>query len=133
MDDGKTHNVHIRQYMKSQYRDEYTNELLPSEWVHAAMHDELSFLNEKVWHGVSLKAALADPGSTQIGTRWVVNNKGDANEPDVRARVVAQEEAQYGDSSFFCSDPSTGEQAHAPVAVGDGAQPRRTTPEVISY
>ena len=69
------------------------------------MHDELNFLNEKVWLGVPLHEAQRDPESKIIGTRWVVSNKGDANEPDVRARLVAQEVAQHGDASFFAATP----------------------------
>ena len=58
---------------------------LSREWVQAAMFDEIEFLNQQVRHGVPLSTALADPGPKVIGTRWVLNNKGDANEPDARA------------------------------------------------
>ena len=37
------------------------------------MHDELAFLNDKVWVGVPLEVAQQDPAAKSIGTRWVVS------------------------------------------------------------
>ena len=40
-----------------------------------------------------------------IGTRWVMCNKQDAAEPDVRARLVAQEVSTHADDSFYAATP----------------------------
>ena len=49
--------------------------------------------------------ALKDPSAKIIGSRWVVCNKNDVHDPDVRARLVAQEVNVHGDASFFAATP----------------------------
>ena len=105
LSDGSNKRILLKDNFRDNYKDEYTQESLPSEWVQQAIHDELDFLNQKVWIGTPMSVAMADPGAKIIGTRWIINNKGDANEPDVRARLVAQEVAQHGDMSFFAATP----------------------------
>ena len=40
-----------------------------------------------------------------MGTRWVLNNKGDIHSPDVRARLVAQEVFDGPDAAFYAATP----------------------------
>ena len=53
-----------------------------------------------------MSQAMKDPKGKITGTRWITSNKGDANEPDVRCRLVAQEVA-HGDAdpSFYSATP----------------------------
>ena len=67
--------------------------------------EELSYFNKHVWELADAQRALQDHGSKSIRTRWVITNKGDAANPDVRARLDAQEMAQYDDASFFAATP----------------------------
>ena len=69
------------------------------------MLDELSYFNDKVWVGVPLSKALADPAGKIVGTRWVLSNKHDSADPDVRARLVAQEISTFADESFYAATP----------------------------
>ena len=55
--------------------------------------------------GVPLAEALKDEGAKVIGSRWVVCNKQDSQNPDVRARLVAQEIGVHADSSFYAATP----------------------------
>ena len=53
--------------------------------------EELSYFNKHVWEIADAKRAMDDHDSKTIRTRWVITNTGDAANPDVRARLVAQE------------------------------------------
>ena len=72
-------------------RDEYTNEPLPHPELVEPMYDDLEYVNDHVWAAVPLSQALSDTHAKVIGTRWVLCNKNDRANPDVRARLVAQE------------------------------------------
>ena len=73
--------------------------------MEAAIHEELEYFNSKVWVGVPLQQALDDPEGKIVGCRWVVSNKNDINDPDVRARLVAQEVSTHADTSFYAATP----------------------------
>lgn len=103
--DGTALKIHLSQNFKTQYRDEYTEELIPTSRVEATMQEEIDYFNDRVWVGVPLEQALADTGSKIINTRWVLCNKGDSNDPDVRARLVAQEISTHEDHSFYAATP----------------------------
>ena len=70
------------------YSDESTGELLPNKLVHAAMIDELDYLNEHVWQVEHIKKAMSYVDHMIVRSRCVMANKGDADGPDVRARLV---------------------------------------------
>ena len=76
---------------KDVYRDKYTNEILPSDLVRAAICEELAYFNDKVWEITDSETAESYPEANIVRCRWVLCNKGDATEPDVRARLVACE------------------------------------------
>ena len=99
MQDGTTHQVTFAdQNFKAEYRDEYTGEILPRHLVREAMVNELTYFNEHVWRGKDATAAKQDH-LNPIRTRWVICNKGDAENPEVRARLVACEINDYTDAS----------------------------------
>ena len=47
--DGRLEQVPLHKIFREQYRDEYTDERLPREWVEDAIHDELDSFNDNVW------------------------------------------------------------------------------------
>ena len=40
-----------------------------------------------------------------MGTRWVLCNKNDSADPDIRARPVAQEISTFADDSYYAATP----------------------------
>ena len=66
---------HTKLVFKDIYKDEYTCEELPMGQVRLAMQEELEYFCDKVWVGVPLSEALADPDGKIIGSRWVNCNK----------------------------------------------------------
>ena len=92
---------------KEVYRDEYTNEILPTELIRAAIIEELDYFNSRVWEVTDAKNMKNFSDSKLVRCRWVLCNKGDAQQPDVRARLVACE-VNFGgtrEASFFASPP----------------------------
>jgi len=72
--------------------DDNTGEVLPAELVTKAKEDELKFFSSKnVWDIVPLPEAKCISGKAPIGVRWVIVNKGDKTNPNIRARLVAKE------------------------------------------
>ena len=43
---------------------------------------------------------VAGEGAKIIGARWVISSKDDLNDPDVRARLAAQEVSTHADTAF---------------------------------
>ena len=90
--DGGTVKVHYAlNDFRETYLDEYTREPLPHALVRDAIAVELNYFNNRVWELVDANKILGDKDATVIRTRWVITDKGDSNEPDIRARLVAQE------------------------------------------
>ena len=56
-----------------------------------------------MWVGVPAAVARSDPHGKVINCRFVNCNKHDAETPDVRARLVAQEIAHQGEESFYAA------------------------------
>ena len=105
--DGRQISLSLDGNFKPQYKDEYTNEVLPYESAKDAMLDELQYFCDIVFRGVDIKEALNDPEGKLVGCRWVNCNKGDLSEPDVRCRLVAQE-VNHGDGpteAFYAATP----------------------------
>ena len=103
--DGTSVNIDLSGHFRDAYRDEYTNEPLSATHIADAIYDELDYFNDNVWVGVSLDEAMADKEGKIIGTRLVNSNKNDILNPDVRARLVAQDVSQYVDESFYAATP----------------------------
>ena len=102
---GTTKTINLDSYFKEIYRDEYTAEPLPRTWVESAIHEEIQYFNDRVWVAMPIEEALADPEAKLSSCRWVVCNKNDASDPDVRARLVAQEVGSHADMSYFAATP----------------------------
>lgn len=105
MKNGQKIQVDLKANTKPRYLDEYTREELPLKELQEAMRDELSYLNENVWEGAPIDEALLVPNAVVVGTRWILSNKQDKEDPDVRARLVAQEVAHTQDESYFAATP----------------------------
>ena len=87
------------------YLDGYTREPLPSDLVQAAIKEELEYFNSKVWELSDARKVFGNSDSKVIRTRWVICNKGDAEKPDIRARLVACELNTYKSDDYFASTP----------------------------
>ena len=48
-----------------------------------AMKEKLEYFCDKIWVGVHITEAQADPDGKIIGSRWVSCNKNDINDTDV--------------------------------------------------
>ena len=94
-------------YLKEVYRDKYTNEILPPHLIQAAIIEELEYVNSQVWEMSDVKAMKAFPDSKLVKCRWVLCNKGDAQNLDVWARLVACK-VNYGSKadSFYAATPT---------------------------
>ena len=91
---------------KPVYKDEYTGDELPHKLVRDAMIEELQYFNRIVWEPVPVQDAKADSEDFRpIRTRWVISNKGDRQNPDIRARLVACEVAHSRNDSYYASTP----------------------------
>ena len=105
--DGREVSLSLDSNFKPQYKDEYTNKMLPYEAAKDAMLDELSYFCSVVFQGVTTDEALKDSDGKIVGCRWVNCNKGDLENPDVRCRLVAQE-VNHGDGptdAFYAATP----------------------------
>ena len=90
---------------KTVYRDEYTGEELPNHLVRAAMEEELDYFNKHVWDAVEKKLAYRTDDFKLVRMRWVICNKADDNNYDVRARLVACEINTCKSDEYFASTP----------------------------
>ena len=97
--------IALEQNLKEKYLDEYTREVLPPDLMKEAIRDELAWLNVHVWEGVPMDEVKLQSDAIVVGTRWVMCNKGDIANPDMRARLVAQEVAHEREDSYFAATP----------------------------
>ena len=103
---GKMHISWDDVNFKTNYLDEYTGDVLPKKLVTEAIVEELEYFNSKVWEVTDRSDMLKVSGHIFVRCRWVFCNKGDHENPDVRARLVACEVNQ-GDKQdcFYASTP----------------------------
>ena len=91
---------------KTCYLNEYTSETLPMELVQAAMMEELKYFSEKtIWAAADDSEMKANTDATFVRMCWVLCNKRDEKDPDVRARLVACKTAKDKQSQFYASTP----------------------------
>lgn len=93
------------QKMKEKYVDIYTREPQPKDLLKTAMQDEAAWLCEHVWVGVPEDEARSEDGAIIVGTRRVNCNKEDSAEPDVRARLLAQEVNTHQEDAYVAATP----------------------------
>ena len=76
---------------KNCYFDNYTDEVFPT-LLQAAIVKELNYFSEKVvWAAANYSEIKSNGDAAFVRMRWVLCNKSDEKEPDVRARRVACE------------------------------------------
>lgn len=92
---------------KELYREEYTGEILPGHLIRETIKEELSCFNAHVWEVMDKEGIKKIKDAKLVRCRWVLCNKGDAQNPDVRARLVACEVNHDGskEESYFASTP----------------------------
>ena len=92
---------------KEVYRDEYTNGVLPPHPIKEAIKTKLSYSNSRVSEGTGREGMAKFKDAKLVRCRWVLSNKGDAQNPDVRARLVACEVNHNNtkSSDFYASTP----------------------------
>ena len=103
--DGKKTKHNIGQHFKADYFDEYTGDKLPAELFQKAIVDEIDYFARIVWDIVTPEDIKQDPQAVLVGGRWVLCNKGNATQPKVRARHVANEVNHYDDAQYFAATP----------------------------
>ena len=71
------------------------------------MIDELDYFNAHVWEAQTVDRMKQVPDYILVRSRWVMANKGDSSEPDVRARLVGCDIKKRAerDDAFFASTP----------------------------
>jgi hypothetical protein len=90
-----------------EYHDEVTGELLPPKLVHAARAEELKYFEtKKVYVRVPQDEARQVTGKPPITIRWIYVNKGDSQNPEIRARLVARQ-IRHGprDDDLYAANP----------------------------
>ena len=92
---------------RPRYIDEYTGEVLTPSLIRAAIVEELNYFNDnQIWQLEDLSKVKANAEAVHVRTRWVLCNKGDASNPDMRARLVACEVNKTGkEDAFYASTP----------------------------
>ena len=117
---------------KPKYVDEYTGELLEPSLISETILDELEYFNDHVWRIEDQATMLAIKDHIFARSCWVMCNKGDHIEPDMRARLVACEVNKKGKSDLFhASTPSTRSQTVAIRQICIRAPQKRQTIEAI--
>ena len=96
------------------------------------MRDELSyFYDNSIWEPETVKQARAEVAAPPIRMRWVVCNKGDLENPDIRARLVACEVNTYNTDEFYAATPPL--EAKKMLFSHFASQGRAGSPMQISF
>ena len=69
--------------------------------VKDAIKEELNYFNSRVWAIADAQKILKKADSKISRTRWVICNKADAQNPDIRARLVACEINTFNTDDFL--------------------------------
>ena len=86
--------------------DEYTGAELPPELVEKAKQEELeTYRKHAVYTKMPRSECFRITGKPPIGVRWVISNKGDAKNPEIRARLVAKEIKRDKREDLFAATP----------------------------
>ena len=104
---GKIPIAYSSGHFKGQYLDEYTGEVLPEALIRAAIVEELNYFNDRVWELTTKDKMHEYKDFIFVRSRWVNCNKGDSEDPDCRARLVACEVNKTGEKNdlFYASTP----------------------------
>ena len=93
--------VYQQSNFRPRYLDEYTGEVLSPPLIREAIEDELNYFKSKVWQICSIDEMKNIPDYVLVRSRWVLANKGDSSNPDVRARLVSCELNNGENNNFF--------------------------------
>ena len=86
--------------------DENTGVKLPDDLVRKAKEEEIAeYHKHNVYTKCPRSEAFAVTGKAPIGVRWMIVNKGDENNPNIRARLVAKEIKKDKRQDFFSATP----------------------------
>ena len=86
--------------------DDTSGEVLDSSLTWAARAEEVEAIRKiGVYRKVPIAQCVVETGKKPIGTRWVDTNKGDATNPKVRSRLVAQEIHRSKMPELFAATP----------------------------
>ena len=113
---GKKQTIKLGDAFKEKYFDEYTGEELDRTIISEATAKELHCINQKVWQFTTAAEAAKKPGAIVVGGRWVACNKGDLQQPKMRARYLTSEVATEHDDSFYAATPPL-EPMRLPVSM----------------
>ena len=81
----------LKDWVEYDVVDDLNGEWLSAELVTASKIDELKAMYQRcVWTEAPTSQCLAVTGQKPISVRWVVHNKGDNENPNIRARLVAR-------------------------------------------
>ena len=88
------------------YYDDISGAPLKSELVDAAIQEEMDqYTKHEVYTKVPLARCWERTGKKPVGVRWVIVNKGDDENPNVRARLVAKEIKSDSRLDMFAATP----------------------------
>ena len=90
------------------FYDDISGARLPVDLVKKGREEELKIIDDlKVWEVRPIQECYDTTGKAPISTRWVDTNKGDADSPDVRCRLVGRELKAYQlrDDVFSATPP----------------------------
>jgi hypothetical protein len=97
-DHDKNKHTHVKKYW-----DDLTGEELDPAAVEKGELEEMEFIKKSGLYNKVDRSAAA--GARVVGVRWVRTNKGTADKPNVRCRLVATEVKRYEDESLFAATP----------------------------
>ena len=118
---------------KPKYVDEYTGELLEPSLISDAITDELDYFNDHVWRIEDKASMLGIKEHVFVRSRWVMCNKGDHIEPDMRARLVACEVYKEGKNDFFHASTPPLEDKKLTFARYASERTRKSKPLRLSF
>ena len=86
--------------------DDVSGEYIAPNLIRDARLEELEgFEHQQVYTRIERWRAEADPEGVFVGVRWVDRNKGSAESPEVRCRLVAQEFSSKDKEGLFAATP----------------------------
>ncbi len=86
--------------------DDITGELLDSKLVQEAIQEEMdTYKSHGVYRNVPIAESYDKTGKKPIKVRWVIVNKGDRDNPEYRARLVAKEIKMDTRLDLFAATP----------------------------
>jgi len=114
--------INHKLYEDVEFYDDISGKHLPKDETIKAREKEMAEVYaHKIYTKVPIKECHDVTGEEPIGTKWLEVNKGDEDEYNIRARLVAQEFSKGKLSTIFAATPPLeAKQALLSVAVTEG-------------